>query len=85
MSHFLVTIQSGQKFTAPAINGAIPRKNHGLPVKIPAVIKARPITMWNGRHIALIFITFTFIIILQSVLKKCGIISKKDYIYITAM
>jgi len=55
MSHFLVMIQRGQKFTAPAINGATPRKNQGLLVTNPVVINARPTTIRIGRHTALIF------------------------------
>ena len=48
MEHFLVIAHNGQKFLYPAITGAIPKKNHKLPLTIPAAIKAAPIAIRNG-------------------------------------
>lgn len=58
ISHCPVILHRGQKLTIPAIRGATPRKNHGLPLKIPYPIRADPKTIRKGRHTALIFVTF---------------------------
>ena len=66
MLHFLVMIQSGQKFTKPAMSGIAPKKNHGAesiaPNWItPVRIKSAPIIIRKTLQKDLI--AFTFIIL----------------------
>ena len=75
-SHFFVIIQSGQKFTRPAISGIAPRKNHlaysvAPSCMIPVRIKAIPISIRKTLQNDLI--AFTFIIL--TLFKICEIIT----------
>ena len=54
-------MQSGQKLTMPAISGAIPKKNQGLPVIKPVAISTIPARILIGWHAFLILIIFIIV------------------------
>ncbi len=57
-SHFLLIIQSGQKFAMPAIRGITPKKNQYTPVTTPATINPKPIRIRKFLQNFLILLKF---------------------------